>query len=116
MQKGKHKRKATGTEGLFRAIQEDLIAIRRDMATKEDLHQIRADMMKLATREELREVREDVKRITDAMVSKADLLALREELLGEIKDGQHIDELRERLHLVEQKLGMAKKMGGHRAF
>jgi hypothetical protein len=72
-------------------------------------------MMKLATREELRDVREDVKRITDAMISKGDLEAVREELLREIRDGNHIEPLRERLHLVEQKLGMAKKMGGHRA-
>jgi len=82
---------------------------------KEDIRQIRTEMMKLATREELREVREDVKMITDSMVSKADLEALREELVREIKDGKHIDQLRERLYLVEQKLGMAKKMGGHRA-
>src|SRR5579864_5736457 len=114
MQKQKHKKKGTGAEGFFRAIQDDLVAIRKDMmagfrgvhedmATKEDVRQIRADMMKLATREELRDVREDVKRITDAMVSKADLEALREELLREIRDGKHVDELRERLHLVEQK-------------
>jgi hypothetical protein len=115
MEKRKHKKKVTGTEVFFRAIQQDLIAIRADMATKEDIRQVRAEMMKLATREELREVREDVKRITDAMVSKADLEAVREELLREIRDGKHIEELRERLHLVEQKLGMAKKTGGHRA-
>lgn len=126
MEKRKHKKKVAGTEVFFRAIQQDLIAIRadmaagfrgvhEDMATKEDIRQVRAEMMKLATREELREVREDVKRITDAMISKADLEDLREELLREIRDGKHIEELRERLLSVEQKLGMAKKMGGHRA-
>jgi hypothetical protein len=64
--------------------------------------------MKLATREELREVREDVKRITDAMISKADLEALREELLREIKDGKDIDELRGRMVRVEKKLGIGR--------
>lgn len=42
------------------------------------------------------------------MVSRADLEALREELLREIRDGKHIDELRERLAIVERKLGIEK--------
>jgi hypothetical protein len=42
------------------------------------------------------------------MASKADLEALREELLREIEDGKHIDEIRERLAGVERKLGIEK--------
>ena len=99
----KPKKKPTTFDGFFRAIQEDLLVIRKDMATKDEIHQIREEMV---TKAELREVRDDVKRITDAMVSKADLEALREELLREIKDGKHIDEIRERLAVVERKLGI----------
>jgi hypothetical protein len=60
-------------DGFFRAILEDLFAIRRDMATKDDIRQIREEMANLATRTVLREVRDDVRRLTDMMVSKADL-------------------------------------------
>ena len=73
------------------------------MATKDDLWKLRQDM---ATREELRELREDIKRITDVMVSKADLEALRDELILEIRSGKTVEELRERLAVVEGKLGI----------
>ena len=46
--------------------------------------------------------------VTDMMVSKADLEARREELLREIKDGKHIDEIRARVAVVERKLGIEK--------
>ena len=112
--KSKPKEKPPTLDKFFRAIQEDLTAIRRDMATKEDtatkddIRALRGEMANLATRAELREVRDDVKRITDMMVSKAHVEALREELLREIKDSKHIDELRERLAVVERKLGIEK--------
>jgi hypothetical protein len=106
--KPKPKKKPATFDTFFRAIQEDLFVIRKEMATKEDIRAIRGEMANLATRAELREVRDDVKRVTDMMVSKADLEALREELLREIKDGKHIDELRERLVVVERKLGIEK--------
>jgi hypothetical protein len=38
-------------DGFFRAILKDLFAIRRDMATKDDIRQIREEMANLATRQ-----------------------------------------------------------------
>ena len=47
-----------------------------------------------------------MKMITDATVSKADLEALREELLQEMRNGKTIEGLQERLEIVEKKLGI----------
>ena len=104
--KPKSKEKPTTVDGFFRAIQVDLFAIRRDMATKDDIRRIRE--VNLATRAQLQEVRDDVKRITDMMVTKADLEVLRDELFRQINDGKHIEELRERLAIVERELGIEK--------
>lgn len=95
------------------AIQHDLAR----MATKDDLKHMatKDDIRDMATKQDIRDIhkgmadiRADVKMVTDVMVSKADLEALREELLREIRAGKHIDELRERLAIVERKLGIAK--------
>ena len=98
------------TDGYFRAIQEDLTALRRDMVSG-----FRAVRDEMATTSEVSEVRgmvkdlrADLKIVTDVMATTADLQALREELLREIRDGKHIDELRERLAVVERKLGIEK--------
>jgi hypothetical protein len=87
----------------IRNIHDEMATIRAEMATKEDLRKIREEM---ATTKELNEVRADVKMITDVMVSKADLERLREDLLHEMKYGNPIEELRERLEVVEKKLGI----------
>src|SRR5207244_13451494 len=53
----KPKKKPTTFDTFFRAIQEDLLVIRKDMATKEEIRAIRGematktDLAKLATRE-----------------------------------------------------------------
>ncbi len=77
------------------------------MATKDDLAGIatKADIQKLATREELREVREDVKRITDVMVSKADLAETLREELNKSEYAREVSELRARVERLEEKLG-----------
>ena len=109
--KAKPKGKEANFERYFVAIQQDLTAIQRDMATKKDLEQFatKKDLERFATKEEMREIRADVKMITETMASRADLEALREELLREIKLGRHdVDELRERVAIIEGKLGIAK--------
>ena len=61
------------------AIQNDYLAIRKDMATKADLWPIERDIKTMDSN--VRDIRDDVKMITDTMVSKADLAnTLAEEL------------------------------------
>ena len=97
-------------------IQQDIarMATKDDLnglAAKDDIEKVRADMRNLASRADIRELREDVQRVTEAMVSKADLEALGDELLLEIRSGKHIDELRERLAIVEDKLRIKPARG-----
>src|SRR5438067_12753501 len=105
MTKPKPKEKATNVEGFFRAIQEDLVAVRRDMATKDELRQIRGEMV---TKAELREIRDDVKRLTDVVVSKADLAnTIREEVdKSPYAKEKEVEDLRARVLRLEEKLGM----------
>lgn len=122
MAKPTTKKKAMTIDDLAVAIQRDFLAIRKDMATKADIRAIREEMatkhnlfelsQKMVTREEFRNLQSDVKMITDVMVSKADLEALREQLLHEMKYGKFVDGLLERLEVVEKKLGIKS---AHRA-
>src|SRR5262249_18665761 len=103
MANSKPRKKSMTLENFASAIQSDLLAIRKDMATKADLYDV---SQKMVTRVEFRELQSDVKMVTGAMVSKADLAALREELLIEIRAGSHVEELRQRVAAVEHKLGI----------
>jgi hypothetical protein len=100
----KPKKKTMTIEGLAAAIQGDFLAIRRDMATKEDIRAIRAEM---ATKEDIRKIREE-------MATKEDLAAvsdrisvakdeLQEQIAG-LRYAKEIDQLRARVNLLEQKL------------
>jgi|SRR5579884_3421085 len=95
----------TDLQATRRAVADGFRSIREDMAA--EFRTVRDEMRRdFATKAEVRELREDVQRITDAMVTKADLDRLREELLLEIRQGEHVDELRARLTVVEAKLGI----------
>ena len=96
-------------EDFAASVHQDYLTIHKHMATKGDLYALG---QKMVTREEFRNLQSDVKMITDVMVSKADLEALREELLYEMRHGKSIDGLRERLEVVEKKLGIKS---AHRA-
>lgn len=108
--KANRRNKPPTSERYFEAIQQDLLAIRKDMdagfravreamATKQELAEVRVGM---------KDLRADLKTVTEVMVSKADLEAVRQELLREIRGGQHVEELRERLTIVERRLGIGK--------
>ena len=99
-------------DGYFRAIQEDLLTIHKDMATG-----FRAIREEMATKQELGEVRSsikdlraDVKMITDVMVSKADLgETVRRELdASPFARESEVKDLRGRLAVVERKLGIER--------
>jgi len=110
------KKKPMTLEDFAAAVHKDYLDIRKEMATKEDIRELRSEMatkselyalsQKVVTREEFRGIHSDVKMITDSMVSKADLEALREDLLHEMRHGNPIEGLRERLEIVEKKLGI----------
>jgi hypothetical protein len=102
--KSKIKKKPMTLEDFLGVIQRDLAC----MATKEDLKDMatKDDLQKLATREELREVREDVKRITDLMVSKADLAETLREELDKSAYARRIEELQTRVERLEEELGI----------
>ena len=98
------------------AIQKDYAAIRRDMATKEDIRQIREGMAtgfrnvrdEMATRMAMRDLQADVKTITDVMVSKADLAEAVRTELDAPSQARAIDDLRTRVLHVEEKLGIKR--------
>jgi hypothetical protein len=106
--KPRPKKKVMTLEHLATAIQQDFLAIRRDMATKNDLQRLRTEM---ATKAEVREIRDDVKRITEVMVSKADLAnTIREELdKSPFAKETDVAELRARMARVEEKLGLRRR-------
>ena len=74
----------------------DLLAIRKDMATKRDVDG------------NFRDLRADVKTITEVMVSKADLAnTLRAELdKSSYAKQEEVNDLRTRVHHLEEKLGI----------
>ncbi len=101
--KPKPKKKEDSFGHYARAIQNDIAALGGKMATKDDIRQIREEMV---TKGEFKEVRDDVKRITDAMVSKADLEETISDEFGKSQHARHIDDLRSRVGHIEEKLGM----------
>ena len=103
MAKTKIKKKPMTLEDFAGAIQKDYLAIRKDMATKDDLYALGT---KMVTREEFRELRSDVKMITDTMVSKADLASTIAEELGKSEHERKIEDLRTRVNVLEQKVGI----------
>lgn len=76
-------------------------AVREEMATKQELGEVRA-MVK--------DLRADVKMVTEVMVSKADLAeTVRRELdAAPFAKESEVKELRERIAVVERKLGIEK--------
>ena len=85
-------------DDLAQAIQGDFAALRKDMATKQDLALAVADLRsemttRFAGRSELR---------SEINSAKEELL----EEIGKIKYAKEIDELRARVQLVERKLGI----------
>lgn len=94
------------------AIQNDYTALRKDMATgfaeireemasKEEIRQIRAEMGI-----GFRNVDADLKMMTDAMVSKADLANTLAEELAKSPYARQIRDLENRVHALESKLGI----------
>ena len=114
MATSKPKKRTDSFDRYARAIQDDIAAlgksmkegfqsIREEMATKDDIRQVREQMV---TKGEFKEVRDDVKRITDAMVSKADLEETIRDDFGKSRHAKHIEDLRSRVGHIEEKLGM----------
>jgi hypothetical protein len=102
-------------EDFAAAVHRDYLALTKDMVRKSDIRQIREEM---ATKADLwpmqrdiktldqnvRDLRSDVKMITDSMVSKADLANTLGEELGKSEYARHIDDLRNRVDILERKL------------
>lgn len=114
MATSKTKKKGDSFERYAQAIQNDIAtladnmkagfqSIREEMAAKEDIRKVREEMVSKA---EFKEVRDDVKRITDAMVSKADLEASMRDEFGKSEHARNIEDLRGRVGRIEEKLGM----------
>jgi len=108
----KTKKKAMTLDDFAVAIQKDHIALRKDVAT--GFAEIREEM---ATKEDIRQVRAevgigfrnldaDVKMITDAMVSKADLANTLAEELGKSPYARQIQDLQTRVNVLETKVGI----------
>lgn len=118
MAKPKPKKKPLTLEDFAVAIQKDLAR----MATKEDLE-------RFATKEEIRGLRREISGLREEMASKEDIRKLREEMatkedLDNVRDriavakdqiqeqiaglryAKEIDEIRARVNVVEQKLGI----------
>ena len=74
------------------------------MATKDDLWPIQRDLKTVTS--QLGELRGDVKQITDVMVSKADLANTLGDELAKSVYGRQIDDLRSRVNVLEEKLGI----------
>jgi hypothetical protein len=113
MAKPKIKKKPMTLDDFAAVIQRDIArmatkgglqAIREEMVTKADLWPMQRDIKTLD--KNVRDLRDDVKQITDAMVSKADLArTIGDELAKSAYAGQ-IGELRNRVNVVEEKLGI----------
>ena len=87
-------------EDFAAAIQKDLAR----MVTKDDLLPIQRDIRTLHAN--LKDVRDDVKMITETMVSKADLAETLAEELAKSSYGRRVDDLRTRVNVIEEKLGI----------
>lgn len=108
----KTKKKAMTLDDFAVAIQKDYAALRKgmatgfaeireEMATKEGIRQIRAEMGI-----GFRNVDADVKMLTDAMVSKADLANTLAEELAKSPYARQIQDLQSRVNVLESKLGI----------
>lgn len=100
----KTKKKVT-LEDVAAAIQGDLLAIRRDMVTKQDIAELRDEM---ATKRDLAVLREEM---ISRFATHSELQAVEDRLLeemGKIKYAKEIDELRARVKRVEQELGIGR--------
>lgn len=104
------KKKPMTLEDFAAAVHEDYLTIKKHMATKEDIRDVRAEMtsMRVATGAALRDVRDDVQRLNEIMVSKADLAeTIRRELdASPYAKEADIKDLAKRLLRVEEKLGL----------
>lgn len=91
-------------EDVAGAIQRDFLAIRKDMATKEDLRLLRQE-----AKEDARLVREDMGNLRDDLAIRITTVKedLSEQIAG-LKYAKEIDELRARVVRVEQKLGLKR--------
>jgi DNA-binding ferritin-like protein len=86
------------------ATKDDLQAICEEMVTKADLWPMQHDIKTVD--KNVRDLRDDVKQITDAMVSKADLANTLGDELAKSAYAREIDELRNRVNVLEKKLGI----------
>lgn len=103
-------------EDLAEAIQREFLAVRKDMAS--GFAGVRAEMAteftavrsEMATKTDLAELREEMTtRFATRSEVQSAVSSAKEELLeeiGKIKYAKEIDELRDRVRRVEQKLGM----------
>jgi flagellar biosynthesis component FlhA len=92
-------------EDLVASIQGDLLAIRRDMATKQDIGDLREEV---ATKHDLAALRDEM---ISRFATHSELQAIEDRLLEEmvkIKYAKEIDELRARVKRVEQELGIGR--------
>jgi len=106
---------ATAIHGDYVRLHRDVAAgfrdLRAEMATKDDLRQLRSE-----TGTGFRNVHADLKMITDVMVSKADLTQAIKDEIGKSEYAKQTDDLCERVRQLEQdllplkKLALGKKM------
>ena len=104
MAKTKTKKKPMTLEDFAGAIQTDLACMATKDDIRKDLWPMQRDIKTLTSN--LRDVRNDVKMITETMVSKADLASTIAEELGKSEHERKIEDLRTRVNVVEQKLGI----------
>jgi hypothetical protein len=108
----KRKRKAMTLDDFAHAIQTDYMVLRKDvaagfahvrdeMATKEDIRQIRAE-----TGIGFRNLDADMKMMTETIVSKADLANPLAEELAKSPYARQIGDLQNRVNILESKLGI----------
>jgi hypothetical protein len=86
------------------ATKEDFQAIHEEMATKSDLWAMQRDIKTID--KNVRDLRDDVKMVTDAMVSKADLVNTLAEELAKSPYLRQIEDLQTRVNALESKLGI----------
>ena len=104
MVKSKPKKKIKTLDDFAAAIHEDYLTI--DEKVGKIHHEMVTIRDEMVTKGEFKEVRDDVKRITDAMVSKADLEETIRDEFGKSRHAKHIEDLRSRVGHIEEKLGI----------
>jgi hypothetical protein len=104
----KAKKQIKTLDEFSRSIHEDYLAISEKMATKDDIQSIRDDM---ATKDDIRKIREEMA-TKENFADLGDRIAvakddIQEQIAG-LKYAKEIDELRERVNVLEAKLGIKR--------